>query len=116
MKKVNKEEIIIDNIIKLFNNDDIYSKKCSNIYNYLNSLNIEYDDLNLLKKMKRYNKNFYNIYENVIKSIYENLHTNNNTSDFDDYIGYNVYNENTYLYNKIKNLLNSYNEEDYESS
>lgn len=104
-------KILVNNIHILYSYDKEYNSKCLIIYDYLNKLNIQYDCEFLLDKIKKYNFKLYKNYLRVINTIYENLHGNNTNSIFDDYEGYNIWNKNTFLYNKIYSLLLSYDEE-----
>lgn len=103
--------ILVNNLKILYNQDKEHNTKCMIIYDYLKNLNIEYDDIFLLNKIKKYNFKLYKLYLNIINTIYENLFTNNLNSIFDDYEGNNIWNKNTYLYDKIYSLLLSYDEE-----
>lgn len=108
--KNDQYKILVNNINILYNYDKEYNSKCLIIYDYLKKLNIQYDCEFLLNKIKKYNYKLYKNYLGVINTIYENLHLNNCHSEFDDYEGNNIWNENTFLYNKIYSLLSTYNE------
>ena len=112
IKKDENIKILINNIKILHNN--ITENKSENvrsmiIYDYLENLNIEYDNEYLLYKMKIYNFSLYKKY--FIKEYlkYNNLHNNSRISLFDDYDGNNIWNENTYLYNEIHYMLEKFN-------
>lgn len=106
----NKEDeninILINNIKILYNNNNL---KSMIIYDYLQSVNIEYDNEYLLNKMKEKNYALYKNYLYVIENIYDNLHNDSKISIFDDYEGSNIWNENTHFYRTIHSMLDKYN-------
>ena len=111
ISKNNKDQytILVNNINILNNIDKDYSDKCMIIYDYLMNLRIEYDSIFLLDKIKKYNYKLYKDYLRMIDTMYENLHTNNLYSNFDDYEGNNIWNKDTLFYCEIYSLLSKYN-------
>lgn len=100
--------ILVNNINILYNIDKDYNDKCMIIYDYLKNLKIEYDSIFLLDKIKKYNCKLYKNYLRIMDTIYENLHTNNLYSNFDDYEGNNIWNKDTSFYREIYSLLSTY--------
>ena len=91
-KKNEQFRILINNLKILYNDyDKSYNINCQIIYNYLTKLNIEYDNLDFIDMIKKFDYNFYIIYLSIINKIYENNHTNNLHSIFDDYEGNNIF-------------------------